>query len=164
HHHDQGPDYRDYPLHHAPPSIDLPVVSTAGVLIIAPGTGSVVGNPYAQKSRRPAMSDSQSVRARPVRRQQSRRQWSRLAVVFTTMVILFGVPWWTLLAAGTGWPDGVVVAGSLVFVTAFVALPAMMMWGHGRRHRDWAATIGDMLLGVVWVLFVWSVLAQLLRL
>ena len=100
------------------------------------------------------MSDSQSVRARPVRRQQSRRQWSRLAVVFTTMVILFGVPWWTLLAAGTGWPDGVVVAGSLVFVTAFVALPAMMMWGHGRRHRDWAATIGDALLGAVWVLFV----------
>ncbi len=110
------------------------------------------------------MSDSQSVQARPARHQRSRRQWSRLAVVVTIMVILFGVPWWTLLAAGTGWPDGVVVAGSLVFVAAFVGLPAMMMWGHGRRHRDWAATIGDALLGAVWVLFVWSVLAQLLRL
>jgi predicted MPP superfamily phosphohydrolase len=39
-----------------------------------------------------------------------------------------------------------------------------MMWGHGRRHRDWAAVAGDALLGVVWVLFVWSVLGQLLRL
>ncbi len=110
------------------------------------------------------MSDSQSVRARPVRHHRSRRQSSRLAVVVTIMVILFGMPWWTLLSAGTGWPGGVVAAGSLVFVAAFVGLPAMMMWGHGRRHRDWAATIGDMLLGVVWVLFVWSVLAQLLRL
>ena len=67
------------------------------------------------------MSDSQSVRARPVRRQRSRRQWSRLAVVFTTMVILFGVPWWTLLAAGTGWPTGWWWPGR-VFVTAFVGV------------------------------------------
>jgi predicted MPP superfamily phosphohydrolase len=40
----------------------------------------------------------------------------------------------------------------------------MMMLGHGRRHLDWAAVVGDALLGAAWVLFVWSILAQLLRL
>ncbi len=39
-----------------------------------------------------------------------------------------------------------------------------MMLGHGRRHLDWAAAAGDALLGAAWVLFVWSVLGQLLRL
>ena len=39
-----------------------------------------------------------------------------------------------------------------------------MMLGHGRRHLDWAAAAGDGLLGAAWVLFVWSVLGQLLRL
>lgn len=110
------------------------------------------------------MPDSQSVQASHDVHQRSRRRWSRLAVVLAILVLLFGVPWWTLLSAGTRWPSGVVVAGSLVFVAAFVGLPAMMMWGHGRRHRDWAAVIADALLGAVWVLFVWSVLAQLLRL
>ena len=40
----------------------------------------------------------------------------------------------------------------------------MMTMGHGRRHLDWAAATGDALLGAMWVMFVWSVLAQLLRL
>ena len=39
-----------------------------------------------------------------------------------------------------------------------------MMLGHGRRHLDWAAIAGDALLGAAWVLFVWSVLGQVLRL
>jgi predicted MPP superfamily phosphohydrolase len=38
-----------------------------------------------------------------------------------------------------------------------------MMLGHGRRHLDWAAATGDALLGAAWVLFVWSVLGQVLR-
>ena len=39
-----------------------------------------------------------------------------------------------------------------------------MMLGHGRRHLDWAAATGDAMLGAAWVLFVWSVLGQVLRL
>ena len=35
-----------------------------------------------------------------------------------------------------------------------------MMLGHGRRHLDGAAAVGDALLGAAWVLFVWSVLGQ----
>jgi predicted MPP superfamily phosphohydrolase len=87
-----------------------------------------------------------------------------LIPVFAIMLILLGVPWWTLLSAGTQWPAPLVVVGTLLFAAAFGALPTAMMWGHGRRHLDWAAVIGDVLLGAVWVLFVWSVLAQLLRL
>jgi uncharacterized protein len=92
-----------------------------------------------------------------------RRHWRRMAVVFTIMVLLFGVPWWTLLVSGAAWPVAVFVAGSLLFVAAFVALPALMVLGHGRRHLDSAAAGGDALLGAAWVLFVWSVLGQALR-
>jgi uncharacterized protein len=92
------------------------------------------------------------------------RHWRRLAVVLAIMSLLFGVPWWTLLASGAAWPTVVFVVGTLLFVAAFVALPLLMMLGHGRRHLDVAASAGDALLGAAWVLFVWSVLGQLLRL
>ena len=93
-----------------------------------------------------------------------RRHWRRTAVVLAVLLLLFGVPWWTLLAAGADWPAPVFVTGTLAFAVAFVAMPALMVLGHGRRHLDWAAAGGDALLGAAWVLFVWSVLAQLLRL
>ena len=111
-----------------------------------------------------AMSDSPSVQVKPDEHHRSRRSWLRLIPVFAIMLILLGVPWWTLLSAGTQWPAPVAIVGTLLFAAVFVGLPTAMMWGHGRRHRDWAAVIGDALLGAVWVLFVWSVLAQLLRL
>jgi len=110
------------------------------------------------------MSDSQTVRVDPAEHSRSRRNWARLFVVSAIMLLLFGVPWWTLLAAGTQWPTGVVVVGTALFAAAFVTLPVTMMRGHGRAHRDRAAAIGDALLGAVWVLFVWSVLGQVLRL
>jgi predicted MPP superfamily phosphohydrolase len=110
------------------------------------------------------MSDSPSVQVKPGEHHRSRRSWRRLLPVFAIVLILLGVPWWTLLSAGTRWPAAVVVVGTLVFAAVFAGLPAAMMWGHGRRHLDSAAVTGDALLGAVWVLFVWSVLAQLLRL
>ena len=69
-------------------------------------------------------------------------------------------------AAGAerGWPTAVFVIGTLVFAAAFAAMPVLMVLGHGRRHLDWAAAAGDALLGAAWVMFVWSVLGQLLRL
>ena len=97
----------------------------------------------------------------PPRRSRNLR---RMAVVLAIMLLLFGVPWWMLLASGAGWPTGVFVTGTLVFVAAFIALPLLMMLGHGRRHLDWAAAAGDGLLGAAWVLFVWSVLGQVVRL
>jgi predicted MPP superfamily phosphohydrolase len=101
----------------------------------------------------------ESVEPRP-----PRRHWRRLLLVLTIELLLFGVPWWTLLASGASWPTAVFVAGTLAFAAAYAALPLLMMFGHGRRHRDWAAVAGDTLLGAAWVLFVWSLLGQLLGL
>jgi len=92
------------------------------------------------------------------------RHWRRIAVVLAIMLLLFGVPWWTLLASGAAWPAVVFWVGTLLFVAALAALPLLMMLGHGRRHLDRAALAGDALLGAAWVLLVWSVLGQGLRL
>jgi uncharacterized protein len=108
------------------------------------------------------MADTPAVTVETTARRRG-RSGVRLLVVGLILLILLGVPWWTLLSAGTAWPTAVVIAGTVAFAAAFVGLPVTMMLGHGRRHRDWAAVIGDTLLGAVWVLFVWTVLAQLLR-
>ena len=107
-------------------------------------------------------SDSQAIEAEPATRRRGRRR--RLIPVFAIMLLLFGLPWWALLLSGARWPAGVVIAGTVVFAAALVGLPTMMVLGHGRRHLDWAAATGDALLGAAWVLFVWTVLGQLLRL
>jgi uncharacterized protein len=83
-----------------------------------------------------------------------------LVVVVVAIGLLFGVPWLTLVLP---WPSAVVVAGTVVFGGAAVAFPFLMFLGHG-RGRDWAARVGDTLLGVVWVLFAWSVLGLIARL
>jgi predicted MPP superfamily phosphohydrolase len=80
------------------------------------------------------------------------------------LVLLFGVPWWTLIVADARWPIPVVVVGTVGFAGALVAFPVLMYLGHGPRHRDWAARTGDTLLGVVWVLFTWALLGIVLRL
>jgi predicted MPP superfamily phosphohydrolase len=87
-----------------------------------------------------------------------------VVVPILAMLLLFGVPWWTLILGGNAWPHPLVVTGTIVFAAALAAFPLLMVIGHGRRHRDWAAVGGDTLLGVVWVLFVWALLGNLLRL
>lgn len=80
------------------------------------------------------------------------------------LLLLFGVPWWTLIAAGNDWPTGVFVAGTIAFAVALVAFPFLMFLGHSRHHRDGPSIIADTMLGVVWQLFVWSVAGQILSL
>ena len=92
------------------------------------------------------------------------RHWRRKLVVLAITLVLFGVPWWTLLAPSASWPTAVIVVGTLLFAAAFAAMPLLMVFGHGRRHIDWAAATGDTLLGAAWVMFVWSLLGQLLHL
>ncbi|HZN19010.1 MAG TPA: metallophosphoesterase [Micromonosporaceae bacterium] len=107
------------------------------------------------------MSAGEAVRAAPAR--QSLRPL-RIGLTLTTILaLLFGVPWWTLLVADAQWPAGVVAVGTVVFCAALVALPVLMHLGHGRRRLDWAAVAGDSLLGVVWVLFAWALLGNVLR-
>lgn len=83
-----------------------------------------------------------------------------LAVVLVVILLLFGVPW---LVVVLPWPTPVATAGTVLFAVAAVAFPFLMFLGHG-RGRDWAARVADTLLGVMWVLFAWSVLGLVLGL
>ena len=98
--------------------------------------------------------------ARPARR--SLRPVGFGVILTTVLGLLFGVPWWTLLAAGTRWPTPVTAVGTGLFVVALAGFPVLMFQGHF-RHRDLAARTGDTLLGVAWVLFVWALFGNVLR-
>ncbi|MFI5935254.1 metallophosphoesterase [Actinoplanes sp. NPDC051494] len=110
------------------------------------------------------MSVGETVETEPSEPRRSGRAARFALLVTVVMLLLWGVPWWTLLWSGNDWPRGVLPAGTAVFVAAAVALPLLMVAGHGGRHDDRAARISDTLLGVVWVLFVWSLLGTVLRL
>jgi predicted MPP superfamily phosphohydrolase len=105
------------------------------------------------------MSASETVSERPAGRPL--RAVLIATVLVTVLGLLFGVPAWTVL--GAHWPGAVTAAGAVVFAVALLALPALMILGHGPRHLDAAARVGDTLLGVVWVLFAWSVIGNLAR-
>jgi predicted MPP superfamily phosphohydrolase len=77
--------------------------------------------------------------------------------------ILFGLPWWALVASTTDWPAPVVVIGTVLFAVTVIAFLPLMLLGHGRQ-LDWAARIADTILGVIWVVFVWALIGDLLRL
>ncbi|GIF03750.1 metallophosphoesterase [Actinoplanes siamensis] len=97
-----------------------------------------------------------AVEAKPRRR----RAAARFGVILVAVLaLLFGVPWATLVWSGNAWPAPVFVLGTLLFVLAAAAFPVLMFRGHGRRD-DVSARIADTMLGVVWVLFTWSVLGQ----
>jgi predicted MPP superfamily phosphohydrolase len=83
--------------------------------------------------------------------------------ITTILALLFGVPWWTIVLAGS-WPAAVVAAGTVLFGAGLVAFPVLMYVGHGRRRLDWAAATGDTILGVIWIFFAWAVLGNVLRL
>jgi hypothetical protein len=78
------------------------------------------------------------------------------------LLLLFGVPWWTLTGPPNHWPTAVAATGTALFALALVSFPFLMFAGHGRLHRDGAARIADTMLGAVWVLFVWSIAGQVL--
>ncbi|MBB4926245.1 metallophosphoesterase [Kitasatospora kifunensis] len=88
----------------------------------------------------------------------------RLAVVVLILVVLCLPPWWTLFASGVDWPLPVFLAGTVVFAAWLVSFPFLMVAGHGSRRVDRAARVADTSLGMVWVLFTWSVLGGLVQL
>ncbi|MFB9362106.1 metallophosphoesterase [Actinoplanes nipponensis] len=107
------------------------------------------------------MSVGETVQAAPRRRRGRALRFG--LIVAAVLLLLFGVPWWTLVWSGNRWPAAVFAAGTALVAAAAVAFPFLMVSGHGRHHRDAAARASDTLLGVVWVLFVWSVLSLVLR-
>jgi len=84
-----------------------------------------------------------------------------LAVLVAVLLLLHGLPWWRLVLAPQ-WPAAAGVVGTVLAVVAFIGFPAAMWKGHGRAGRDGLAVLGDTWLGVVWQLFVWSLLSGLL--
>ena len=82
-------------------------------------------------------------------------------IIAVVSLLLFGVPWWTLIGP---WPQPYFTIGTVVFAAALVSFPPLMFLGHGAGHRDAAARIADTTLGAIWVLFVWSIIGQLLTL
>ena len=104
----------------------------------------------------------EAVETRPQRRASRALRFG--LIITAVLVLLFGVPWWTLVLAGEHWPAGVAVPATVLFALALVAFPVLMFIGHSRRHVDWAARTADTLLGVIWVLFVWAILGNVLRL
>jgi uncharacterized protein len=85
---------------------------------------------------------------------------ARGLIVTAILALMFGLPWWTLVGE-PDWGPTVTVAGTVLFAAALVSFPVMMYLGHSKRAQDWAARIGDTTLGAIWVLLVWSVIAQL---
>ena len=83
-------------------------------------------------------------------------------VLVVAVLLLFGVPWWVLVFSA-GWPAPVTVAGSVLALLLLIGLPVAMRFGHFRPGNDTAARIGDTLLGLVWILFSWSVIGLVVR-
>lgn len=123
----------------------------------APGKRATVpGQPVAVPGQRAAAG------GRPAGPPVGRRVDRRVAILVGVLLLLCLPPWWTLLAAGTGWPLPVVLAGTAVLLAWAVGFPVLMVRGHSPRSRDdRAARIADTSLGVVWVLWTCSVLGAL---
>ncbi|WP_280276591.1 metallophosphoesterase [Nocardia wallacei] len=85
----------------------------------------------------------------------------RVALFLGIPALLFLLPWWLLVYSTVDGP--LYWLGSAVFLLAFVFLPTGMLLGHGPRQSDAAVVVGDTLLGVVWVLFTWSVIGTVAR-
>ncbi|WP_052397035.1 metallophosphoesterase [Streptomyces sp. NRRL F-5123] len=110
------------------------------------------------------MKDGEAAEAAEDGGRRARRRPLGLPVVLLVLGLLFALPWATLFAFGTGWPLPVFVAGTAVFGAGLVSFPFLMAAGHGRRRNDRASRVADTTLGVVWVLFSWSVLGDLVHL
>lgn len=87
----------------------------------------------------------------------------RVLALIAVLALLFGVPWWTIVGSPE-LPTSLEYLGTIVFAAAVVAVPACMVLGHGPWQRDTAAKIGDLSLGLIWLLFSLSVLGNVLRL
>ncbi len=86
-----------------------------------------------------------------------------LPILIGVLLLLHGIPWWRLVLA-PHWPAAVTVIGSAFALVALIGFPLAMWKGHGKAHRDRLAVLGDTWLGILWQLFTWTVLGEILDL
>jgi predicted MPP superfamily phosphohydrolase len=92
-----------------------------------------------------------------------RRGVAFAAVLVTVLLLLNGVPWWGLVLA-PDWPAPVTIIGTVLTFVALVGFPFVMIAGHGRRHNDPLAVLGDSWLGIIWQLFAWTIIGEVVGL
>ncbi|AZI57930.1 metallophosphoesterase [Nakamurella antarctica] len=81
----------------------------------------------------------------------------RFVLLLCAVILLLHALPYSLLVLAPAWPAGVTIALTAFFVLAMAAFPLLMIRGHGKRHQDRCALIGDAWLGVIWQYFVWSI-------
>ncbi|WP_424185906.1 metallophosphoesterase [Actinokineospora sp. G85] len=79
------------------------------------------------------------------------------------VALLFGVPWWLLVVNGQEWPGWLVAVGTVAPAGMALAFPVLMARGHA-RGSDRASLVADTTLGVIWVVFTWSIIGSLVGL
>jgi predicted MPP superfamily phosphohydrolase len=82
-------------------------------------------------------------------------------IVFAAPLLLFGVPWLVLVLT-SDWPAPVEWTGSGLALSGYAGLILTMRYGHG-KGVDAAARVGDTLLGLIWLLFTWSIAGAIVR-
>ncbi len=91
---------------------------------------------------------------------RTRRRVPFAVVGLTALALLFGVPWASLVLGGQDWPGWGVALGTALLAAGAVVLPWAMVAGHG-RGRDGASILGDTLLGLIWIVFAWTLVGEL---
>ncbi|MFE9422696.1 metallophosphoesterase [Kitasatospora sp. NPDC006697] len=123
------------------------------------GSESVLQEPALQEAGPQEANFQEAAAPEPAAGARRRRSTARrLAVAVLILLVLCLPPWWTLLGPRADWPLPVAVLGPVVLAAWVVAFPFLLIAGHGPRRDDRAARIADTSLGVVWVLFTWSLL------
>lgn len=84
-----------------------------------------------------------------------------LGVLTLICFLLYGVGAWGLFPSQAGWPDWLAWGGRLVAGLAAVTLVVTMLRAHTGEESDGAARIAHVLLGVGWILFVWTLITDL---
>lgn len=83
------------------------------------------------------------------------------AILCLIVGLLYGLPAWTLFSANTGW--GLATVGWLGAAVAAIGHLALTFRAMAGARRDREATVAFTLLGVIWMLFAWSVIALPVR-
>ncbi|MFD3745368.1 metallophosphoesterase [Nocardia sp. NPDC058633] len=86
-----------------------------------------------------------------------------LIVIVLVLAVMLAVPWWVLVAGPTGRSGSWFRVGTAACVLGGVGLPIALFLGHGPPQFDPAAIVGDVALGVLWVVFTWSVIGLVVR-